>query len=192
MSVTPSLFPFTTPNLYSLFPPQPTRACDVAVWDNEVRTLLQQSVSLAPACKPHGLGGSVVLGALFWWFAVHASGAAPATLHFKVRRSMVDLLVTSRQRQYHCLEAVCCVLVWRTSSHSGGGGGVTSHFFTQSAYPVGGFCSTYGGKKIFWWKAGISQRVNRLLNVFCLSAEALFDKIQRHSTSLSLRCYLLY
>lgn len=50
-----------SPSLSSLSPPLPTQACDVIVSDNEVRILLQQSVSLAPVCEDDshsGLRGS--------------------------------------------------------------------------------------------------------------------------------------
>lgn len=46
--------PHPSPTLFVPFPPDPTQVCDVAVSDNEVRILLQQSLGLAPVCEKEG------------------------------------------------------------------------------------------------------------------------------------------
>lgn len=65
-----------SPSLSSLSPPLPTQACDVIVSDNEVRILLQQSVSLAPVCEEENHSGphvsSVVSGALCCLLRAHS------------------------------------------------------------------------------------------------------------------------
>lgn len=92
-------------SLSSLSPPLPTQACDVIVSDNEVRTLLQQSVSLAPVCEGDDHSGllvsSVVSGALCClpWAHSGCTGCSlgPPRNALQSGRSRVDLRMTSRE-----------------------------------------------------------------------------------------------
>lgn len=90
------------PTLPFLSPPLPAQACDVTIWDNEVRFLLHQPVKMTVG--PGQCAPSLESGALYWlpwaWGQWRDGSLGSPSNALQSGRSRVDLRMTSREWQW--------------------------------------------------------------------------------------------
>lgn len=182
------------PSLSSL--PLPTQACDVTVWDNEVRILLQSSVSLAPICEEESHRALVCRLSGMERPLLIAVSSQPLLSRvcnaLQSGRSRVDLRMTSREWQ--CLSQPAPTARYQSPKHKGGQrpqyfSSWRKHIFTTVIYiqEEGSALSAFYTNTVGQRQCGKGRQRrhtgNRFFEALCLTAEALIDKIQQEPSS---------
>lgn len=124
------------PSLSSLSLPLPTQACDVTVWDNGVRILLQSSVSLAPICEEESHRPLVCRLSGVERPLLIAVSSQPLLSRvcnaLQSGRSRVDLRMTSREWQ--CLSQPAPTARYQSPKHKGMQAAPAILFFMEEAH----------------------------------------------------------